>query len=51
MILKAMELDENNFAVHKWMSVLLDERSAYDGIKARITQLERVKGHMLVSRC
>lgn len=47
MILKAMELDENNFAVHKWMSVLLDERSAYDGIKSRITQLERVKGHML----
>lgn len=48
LILEALEIDDNHYATHKWMSVLLDARSAYDGLKARITQLERVKLHMLV---
>lgn len=46
LIAKALELDENNFAVHKWMSVLLDAKSELDGIKARVSQLENVKKHM-----
>ncbi|XP_046662161.1 regulator of microtubule dynamics protein 1-like isoform X2 [Homalodisca vitripennis] len=46
-ITKAMELNDSHWAVHKWMSVLLDAQSSYDGIKARVTQLENVKRHML----
>uniref|UniRef100_A0A1B6BYE1 Regulator of microtubule dynamics protein 1 n=1 Tax=Clastoptera arizonana TaxID=38151 RepID=A0A1B6BYE1_9HEMI len=46
-ILEALEIDDNHYATHKWMAVLLDARSAYDGLKARITQLERVKSHMM----
>ncbi|XP_039287764.1 regulator of microtubule dynamics protein 1-like [Nilaparvata lugens] len=44
---RALELDVNHFAVHKWMSVLLDARSELDGIKVRISNLEKVKQHML----
>ncbi|RZF36825.1 hypothetical protein LSTR_LSTR012703 [Laodelphax striatellus] len=44
---RALKLDGNNFGVHKWMSVLLDARSELDGIKVRISNLEKVKQHML----
>lgn len=33
LIQKALELDENNYACHKWMAVLLDAKSELDGIK------------------
>uniref|UniRef100_A0A1B6LQ53 Regulator of microtubule dynamics protein 1 n=2 Tax=Graphocephala atropunctata TaxID=36148 RepID=A0A1B6LQ53_9HEMI len=46
-IKKALELDDSHWAIHKWMSVLLDAESEYEGIKARVTQLENVKRHML----
>lgn len=46
LITKALELDENNFACHKWMSVLLDAKSELEGIKVRVSQLENVKKHM-----
>ena len=49
LICKAMELDVNNFAVHKWMAVLLDKKSESIGLKERIKQLGNVKNHMLVS--
>lgn len=47
-ISKSLALDENHFANHKWMSILLDARSIYYGIKARISNLEVVKEHLLV---
>lgn len=48
-ISRSLALDETNFANHKWMSVLLDARTAYDGIKARISHLQSVKNHMLTA--
>lgn len=43
---EAVALNENDFAVHKWMAVLLDAKSELDGIKERVSQLENVKKHM-----
>jgi hypothetical protein len=48
LILKAIQLNDSHYAVHKWYSIFLDARSAYDGIKARVTQLPNVKKHLLV---
>lgn len=44
---EALALNENDYASHKWYSILLDAKSGLDGIKQRITQLENVKKHML----
>lgn len=44
----ALEVQDNNWAVHKWMSILLDAKSGYEGTKERIKQLYNVKQHMLV---
>ena len=49
LISDALKLNDKNFAVHKWMSVLLDAKSELDGIKERVKQLEKVKYHMKVS--
>lgn len=46
-ISRALKLNEHHFATHKWMSILLDAKSSYDGIKARISNLETVKGHLM----
>lgn len=43
---EALKLNENDFASHKWYSILLDAKSGLDGIKERVTQLETVKKHM-----
>lgn len=43
---EALKLNENDFAVHKWMAVLLDAKSELDGIKARVSELKNVKIHM-----
>lgn len=47
LIVEALELDDQNYAVHKWMAVLLDSKNELDGIKARVAQLPTVKMHML----
>lgn len=44
---QALEMNDKDYASHKWYSVLLDAKSGLDGIKERITQLENVKKHML----
>ncbi|XP_011555169.3 regulator of microtubule dynamics protein 1 [Plutella xylostella] len=41
-----LEDNYNHFAVQKWYALLLDAKSANDGIKERIKQLETVKKHM-----
>lgn len=46
LVSKALELDENNYACHKWMSILLDAKGDLEGIKVRVSQLETVKKHM-----
>lgn len=43
---EALELNEQNFASHKWYAVLLDADSELDGIKPRASNLEKVKFHM-----
>ena len=45
---QALEFDSNNFAVHKWMAILIDASSSIDGSKARILQTYVVKEHMEV---
>ena len=49
LIKRALILNDTHFAVHKWYSILLDIRASYDGIKARIKELQNVKNHMIVS--
>lgn len=44
---EALALNDQDYASHKWYSILLDAKSGLDGIKERITQLENVKKHML----
>lgn len=44
---KALSLDDQNFAIHKWYAILLDCRGELDGIKARVSQLDKVKHHMV----
>lgn len=46
LIVKGLDLDDKNYACHKWYAVLLDAKSELDGIKARVTELETVKKHM-----
>lgn len=43
---EALALNDNDFASHKWYSILLDAKSGLDGIKERVSQLENVKKHM-----
>lgn len=47
-ISEAMKINDNHFAVHKWMSVILDLKAACDGTTERVKNLEVVKNHMLV---
>ncbi|XP_022344321.2 regulator of microtubule dynamics protein 1-like [Crassostrea virginica] len=44
---KALQLNENNFACHKWYAVLLDYTGEYEGTKARISNSFDVKKHFL----
>ncbi|XP_065582510.1 regulator of microtubule dynamics protein 1-like isoform X2 [Artemia franciscana] len=43
---KALELDEKNFAAHKWMFILLDLKAYYEGTKARIEKAYQTKKHI-----
>jgi hypothetical protein len=44
----AYAIDAENFAVHKWLSILVDALSNYGGLKQRITESKRVQFHMKV---
>ena len=46
---RALELNDNNFAVHKWMAILVDEVVTLNGSKARIQKSFVMKRHMEVS--
>lgn len=43
---EALAINSENFAVHKWMSILIDYVYGYEGTKARISQSYNVKHHM-----
>lgn len=43
---ESLDLDDNNFATHKWYAILLDAKSNLDGLKERVNQLENVQKHM-----
>lgn len=43
---KALEINDGNYAVHKWMAILIDAVSEAKGTKARISQSERSKFHI-----
>lgn len=49
LISEALECNNNHFAVHKWMSIILDLRSSCIGTKERIKNLAIVKKHMMVT--
>lgn len=44
---EALKLNDQDFAIHKWFAILLDANSELDGVKARVSQLETVKKHMI----
>ncbi|KAK7866595.1 hypothetical protein R5R35_010430 [Gryllus longicercus] len=46
-IKRALALNDNHFATHKWYAILLDAHASYAGIKARINELLNVKNHMV----
>ncbi|XP_076165250.1 regulator of microtubule dynamics protein 1 isoform X2 [Ptiloglossa arizonensis] len=47
LILNALKIKEDHWAVHKWMSIILDSKCNYEGMKVRIKELYNVKKHML----
>lgn len=46
---KALGLNDEHYAVHKWMAILVDAKSALDGIKSRINTLPIFKKHLMVN--
>lgn len=45
----ALDIQEDNYAVHKWMALFLNSKYSYEGSKALLKQLYNIKNHMLVS--
>lgn len=46
-VTEALKINENNFAVHKWKSILISATSEYKGTKEKITEAYAIKKHML----
>ncbi|CAL7948491.1 unnamed protein product [Xylocopa violacea] len=46
-ILDAVKLNEDHWAVHKWASILLNSKTLYEGIKSQIKESYNIKKHML----
>jgi tetratricopeptide (TPR) repeat protein len=44
---QALELNNNNYASHKWYAILLDYTAEYEGTKQRITNAFHVKEHFM----
>jgi len=43
---KALTLDPENYAVHKWLFVLIDAKASHEGLKVRITESLNIKKHI-----
>lgn len=44
----ALDIQEDHYAVHKWMSIFLNSKSTLEGTKAHIKELYNIKKHLLV---
>lgn len=49
LVTTALEMDEGNFAIHKWKAILLNEVSILRGLKEQISQSMNVKQHIKVN--
>ncbi|XP_053985641.1 regulator of microtubule dynamics protein 1-like [Hylaeus volcanicus] len=47
LIANALKIKEDHWAVHKWMAIILDSKSNYEGMKIRIKELYNIKKHMM----
>lgn len=43
----ALDIQEDHYAIHKWLSILLNCKSAFEGTKAQMREINNVKKHML----
>jgi len=48
LLCRALDIQEDHYAVHKWMSIFLNSKSSLEGTKAHIKELYNVKKYMLV---
>lgn len=48
-ICNALNVQEDHWAVHKWIAILLNSKTSYEGTKIKIKELYNIKKHMLVS--
>jgi len=48
LISKALDIQEDHYAVHKWMSIILNSKATFEGTKAHIKELYNIKKHLLV---
>jgi len=44
----ALNIQEDHYAVHKWLSILLNRKTIFEGTKAQIKEIYNVKKHLLV---
>ncbi|XP_076378694.1 regulator of microtubule dynamics protein 1 isoform X2 [Megalopta genalis] len=47
LINNALSIKEDHWAIHKWMSVILNSKCSYEGMKVQIRELYNIKTHML----
>lgn len=45
---KAMEIDDMNFACHKWMGILISWSSEFEGYKRKIERSFEIRDHFVV---
>lgn len=48
LVQEALSLDDKNYAVHKWVAIVVDAKSTLEGIKQRISTLPLFKKHLTV---
>lgn len=48
LLCKAFDIQENHYALHKWISIFLNKKSILEGTKAHIKESYNIKKHMLV---
>ncbi|XP_014218489.1 regulator of microtubule dynamics protein 1 [Copidosoma floridanum] len=46
-ICEALSLQEDHWAVHKWIAILLNSKTSFEGTKIKIKELYNIKKHML----
>ncbi|XP_058802209.1 regulator of microtubule dynamics protein 1-like [Phymastichus coffea] len=47
LIIHALSLKDDHWAVHKWVAILLNTKTSYEGTKVKIRELHNIKNHML----